>query len=169
MIRKLIKLPFKIAFLPLKIASKLAKMFMGGGDTGAGFAGAPTTGVSSPAPAPPEPSEPSEPSPSTVEVDPAVVLGRLKDGDKLTFIDVREAGELAATGKIEDALHIPLRDLPRRFEELDAEEDFVVYCAAGMRSLDAALFLRDKGFDKVFSLAGGLPHWQQDGGDVVAI
>ncbi len=165
MISKLVKLPFKIAFLPLKIAAKIAKMLLGGGDTGAGFAGAPTAGASGPS-APPEP---RGPSPATVQVDPAAILGRLEEGEGITFIDVREAGELAATGKIEHALHIPLRDLPRRYEELEKEGDFVVYCAAGMRSLDAAMFLRDKGFEKVFSLAGGLPHWQQDGGEVVAI
>ena len=166
MIRKLLKMPFKIAFLPLRLAAKIAKMFLGGGDTGAGFAGAPTAA----APAPTSTaSDPPAPSASSVQVDPAGILKRVADGDAITFIDVREAGELAATGKIAEALHIPLRDLPRRFEELDASADLVVYCAAGMRSLDAAMFLRDKGFENVVSLAGGLPHWQQGGGEVVPI
>ena len=170
MIRKLAFLPFKIAFLPLKVAAKVAKMFLGGGDTGTGFAGAPTPPAPPPASSSGAPAaEPSGPQAATVQVDPAAILARMKDGETLVFIDVREAGELAATGKIEEALHIPLRDLPRRFEELDKGADLVLYCAAGMRSLDAAMFLRDKGFDKAVSLAGGLPHWQQDGGDVVAI
>ena len=171
MISKLLKQPIKIAMLPLKIAAKIAKMFMGGGDTGSGFAGAPTQGVSSPKASPPPSSapEPRGPSPDSVQVDPATVLARMKEGGGVTFIDVREAGEIAASGKIADALHIPLRDLPRRFEELDKAGDFVVYCAAGMRSLDAAMFLKDKGFENVTSLAGGLPHWQQDGGEVIAV
>ncbi|GEM_PF-1206320 len=168
MIFKLVKLPFKIAFLPLKVAAKIAKMVLGGGDTGSGFAGAPTQGVTSSS-GPAAPPDTPAASPSTVQVDPSLILSRMSDGDAITFIDVREAGELAATGKIEHALHIPLRDLPRRFEELEKAGDFVVYCAAGMRSLDAAMFLRDKGFENVHSLAGGLPHWQQDGGQVVAI
>ena len=166
MIAKLVKLPFKVAFLPLRIAAKIARFVLGGGDTGSGFAGAPTQGVSSPAASAPEAPPPPQ---ATVQVEPEVVLGRLADGDALTFIDVREAGELAATGKIDSALHIPLRDLPRRFEELDQDGEFVLYCAAGMRSLDAAMFLRDKGFEKAFSLGGGLPNWQQGGGEVVDV
>lgn len=73
-----------------------------------------------------------------------------------------------ASGKIDGALHIPLRDVPTRHGEIARDRDIVVYCAAGMRSLDAAMFLRDQGFEKVSSLSGGIGGWQQAGGTLVA-
>ncbi|MEE2828236.1 MAG: rhodanese-like domain-containing protein [Myxococcota bacterium] len=160
-----IKLPFKLAFLPLRVIKKISKLVLGSEERGTtGGAGAWTSGSGSPPPSPPEP---SGSSPFEVQVDPGSVIERMKAGETFTFIDVRQAQELAATGVIADALHIPTQDLPRRIEELDREAEIFVYCAAGVRSLDAVIFLREKGFENAWSLGGGLPHWQQDGGEVV--
>lgn len=161
-----IKLPFKLAFLPLRIARKAAKIVLSSSGTQAsGQASGGSAGARS---APPPPPERSGPSPFDVQVDPGAVIRRMQDGESFTFIDVRQAQELAATGVIENALHIPSQDLPRRIEELDSEAETFVYCAAGVRSLDAVMFLREKGFENAWSLGGGLPHWQQDGGEVVS-
>ena len=99
---------------------------------------------------------------------PKAVLAKVRGGNAGVFVDVREPQELAASGKIDGAMHIPLRDLPRRFNELDDGGEIYLYCAAGMRSLDAAMFLRDKGYAQAFSIEGGLPGWQHEGGEVVS-
>jgi rhodanese-related sulfurtransferase len=176
-IKTLVLLPFKLALLPLRLAKKAVGLVLGRERDGASAArgheaGSHGAGDSSarggPSPPPPKPPDkPRGPSPWDVQVDPGRILERQKNGEDFVFVDVRQAAELADTGKIPGALHIPTQDLPRRVEELDRGREIIVYCAAGMRSLDAAMFLREKGFEKAFSLGGGLPHWQQDGGELV--
>lgn len=158
MIRPLFRLAVRVAKLPLRLLRQ-------------GFSGKP---ASPPAPSAPRqtpttrPPPAKGPSPFDVQIDPAKVLERQRGGEALLFVDVRERGELMASGKIEGALHIPLRDVPTRHGEIGRDRDIVVYCAAGMRSLDAAMFLRDQGFEKVSSLSGGIGGWQQAGGTLVA-
>ena len=161
MIRSAVKLSLKASLLPLKLALKaLRRVASGGGDTPPDF--------SAPAPAPPTPpGQHASPSPFDVQIDPGKLVERLAAGEELVFVDVRQAQELAASGRIPGALHIPSQDLPRRLEELDSGREVFVYCASGVRSLDAVMFLREKGFEEAWSLGGGIAHWQQDGGEVV--
>jgi rhodanese-related sulfurtransferase len=77
------------------------------------------------------------------------------------FLDVREFYEFDA-GHIEGALHIPLRMLPQRFEDLDRERAIVVACQIGQRSDLAADFLRQRGFD-AHNLEGGMTMWAARG------
>jgi rhodanese-related sulfurtransferase len=160
-LKALIKLPFKVALLPLKLVLKAAGVIK---DEEAPRPGAPVSPSPSSYEPPPTPSVPQD-----LEVQPKGILERVQDGADLVFVDVRESGELAASGMIEGALRIPLRDLPRRYTEIQASSEVVLYCAAGMRSFDAAMFLRDKGFERAHSLIGGLPGWTSGGGDLVPL
>jgi len=72
----------------------------------------------------------------------------------LQLVDIRNAGEVAA-GMLDGAVHIPLAELNRRIDELNATEPTVVYCAGGYRSSIAASLLRSKGFDDVSDILGG--------------
>lgn len=163
-----VKLPFKLALLPLRVARKVGRVLCNStGVCGGKDEPSSSTDFGSPSRAEPEPSP--GPSPFDAQVDPASVIQRVKEGESLVFLDVRQAAELSATGMIEGALHIPSQDLPRRMEELDKGVEVFVYCAAGVRSLDAVMFLREKGFEQAWSLGGGLPHWEQDGGGVVGL
>lgn len=165
MLKALIKLPFKVALYPLKRALQAAGLV--GREDGEGSPGA--RPAASPPPRPVASYEPpAEVSvPQGLEVQATSVLERVRGGAEVVLIDVRESGELRSSGMIEGALHIPLRDLPRRYSELQPESEIVLYCAAGMRSFDAAMFLRDKGFDRAHSLIGGLPGWTSGGGAIV--
>lgn len=173
MIGSFIKLPFKLALLPVRIARKLSGALCGA----TGACDSKSDPASSGSAARPQRSAPTEteteteaaPSPFDVQIDPSSVIQRVKDGETLTFLDVRQAQELSATGMIAGALHIPSQDLPRRMDELDKASELFVYCAAGVRSLDAVVFLREKGFEQAWSLGGGLPHWEQDGGAIVQL
>jgi adenylyltransferase/sulfurtransferase len=71
------------------------------------------------------------------------------------LIDVRERNERDKTSI--GGLHIPLAQLPERLHTIPAGRDIVVYCAAGVRSARAALYLRAAlpGV-RVHSLEGGL-------------
>ena len=98
--------------------------------------------------------------PSTEEyeitaVDLEPVLGEVR------LVDCREEDEFALC-RISGAELIPLS----RFAELAPgllssgdERPVVVYCHHGMRSMNATQFLKQKGLEKVWSLAGGIDHW----------
>ena len=57
------------------------------------------------------------------------------------------------------AVLIPLRDLPARKNELDTEDEIVVYCLMGIRGAEACEFLRASEFAKVRNLRGGIRAW----------
>jgi molybdopterin/thiamine biosynthesis adenylyltransferase/rhodanese-related sulfurtransferase len=84
---------------------------------------------------------------------------RLDARDAVKLIDVREADEHAA-GRLPGALHIPRGYLELRIEEqARREEELIVYCAGGTRSALAARTLRELGYGRVASLAGGYNRW----------
>ena len=163
-----VKLPFKIALLPLRVARRAAKLLFVDDEASGASSYSTTRPPTAPSPSAPS-SEPGENSPFDVQVTPGAILERLKAGESLVFLDVRQAQELSVTGMIDGALHMPSQDLPRRMEELDRDAELVVYCAAGVRSLDAVMFLREKGFGNAWSLGGGLPLWEREGGTVIGV
>jgi adenylyltransferase/sulfurtransferase len=83
---------------------------------------------------------------------------RLDRGDKLTIVDVREPNELQIN-RIPGSLHIPLGDIPKRYNELDPDAELVMQCKSGVRSGKAADFLRSVGFKHVLNLKGGILDW----------
>ena len=54
---------------------------------------------------------------------------------------------------------IPLGEIPRRYAELDPDDEIVVHCKMGGRSAKAADFLRSVGFKRVLNLKGGILDW----------
>ncbi|NPC86353.1 molybdopterin biosynthesis protein MoeB, partial [Pyxidicoccus fallax] len=75
------------------------------------------------------------------------------------LIDVREADEYAG-GRLPGALHIPRGYLELRIEErAGRDEELVVYCAGGTRSALAVKTLKELGYTRVASLAGGFNRW----------
>lgn len=83
------------------------------------------------------------------------VQRRLGGGAQL--VDVREDTEVAE-GMIPGARHIPLGDLPHRFDELDKERPVIAICRSGNRSGRAASLLEDAGF-AVDNMQGGMLAW----------
>ena len=64
--------------------------------------------------------------------------------------------------KIAGSKHIPMGDIPARFnQELDPEEHIVVVCHHGVRSMNVTAWLRQQGFEKVQSLRGGIDRWSR--------
>jgi hydroxyacylglutathione hydrolase len=61
----------------------------------------------------------------------------------VTVLDVRRADEFGAS-RIDDAMNVPLHELPRRLDEIPAGEVWV-HCAAGYRASIAASFLAADG------------------------
>ncbi len=76
----------------------------------------------------------------------------------LTIVDVREPHEYQIN-RINGSLLIPLGDIPKRYVELDPNDELVMQCKVGGRSAKAADFLRSKGYSKVLNLTGGILDW----------
>lgn len=79
---------------------------------------------------------------------------------QVTLVDVREPEEYAES-RIEGCTLIPLGEIQQRAGELNPDDDIVLYCAHGVRSLHALMALRMAGFKKLRSLEGGISAWQQ--------
>ena len=95
---------------------------------------------------------------STTEITAVDLKKRLDRGDKLTIVDVREPHEYQIN-KISGSLLIPLGDIPKRYVELDPNDELITQCKVGARSAKAADFLRSKGYTKVLNLKGGIVDW----------
>lgn len=97
------------------------------------------------------------------EITPREVKAKLDRKDKFLFIDCRLPNEQQITS-IDGAKLIPLQQLEQRFVELKGHEqdEVVVYCRSGGRSLQFAQYLRSHGFGNVRSMAGGILLWNKD-------
>ncbi|PYT58609.1 MAG: rhodanese [Acidobacteria bacterium] len=93
-----------------------------------------------------------------LEITPAELKGRLNSGEKLVLVDVREPWEQEIC-RIEGARLVPLGALAASVNTLPDVDEVICYCHHGMRSLDAAAWLRFQGFEKAKSLAGGIERW----------
>jgi sulfur-carrier protein adenylyltransferase/sulfurtransferase len=105
---------------------------------------------------------PAAPEPVTVntatEISAVELKQRLDRGDALKIVDVREPNEYQIN-RIEGSQLIPLGDIPKRYQELDKNDEIVVQCKMGGRSAKAADFLRSVGFTKILNLKGGILDW----------
>jgi rhodanese-related sulfurtransferase len=61
------------------------------------------------------------------------------------------------------AVNVPQADLATRLAELPSDRPLLVVCQGGYRSLRAAQFLRQAGFDQVASVQGGTDAWRTAG------
>jgi molybdopterin/thiamine biosynthesis adenylyltransferase/rhodanese-related sulfurtransferase len=95
------------------------------------------------------------------EITPVELAVRLRNGEALDLLDVREVGEWQVA-RIEQARLVPLATLPSIFHSLDPERDVVVHCKGGGRSARAVRQLRAAGFRRVWNLVGGIQRWSQD-------
>jgi rhodanese-related sulfurtransferase len=95
---------------------------------------------------------------ANIEITPREVSQRIERGDKFLLVDVREKWEYEAS-RIEGSLLVPLREVPMYLEQLTAAADVVCMCHHGVRSMDAALWLRSKGVAGARSMAGGIDRW----------
>lgn len=94
------------------------------------------------------------------EITPAEFVARRDAGEVLTLLDVRETWELGVAS-VPDVLHIPMGEVAERVHEIDRDQEIVVLCRSGRRSLEVAKYLQQNGFRAV-NLAGGILAWARD-------
>lgn len=90
----------------------------------------------------------------------------------LTVIDVREGGEVQASGQAKGALHIPMATLAMKADPKSPDYDariatdkpVAIYCAAGGRAGMAAMTLTRMGYETMN--IGGFGDWVSAGGPI---
>ena len=95
-----------------------------------------------------------------------------KDG--VVFIDLRDIREVARTGLVAGAHHVPRGMLefwidpasPYHKPFFAEDATFVFYCAGGWRSALAARTAQEMGLAPVAHMAGGMKAWIEAGGPV---
>lgn len=90
---------------------------------------------------------------------------RMDAGEQLHLIDVREPEEYAEANI--GAKLIPLGNIQSMqigdLEDL-RDEEVIIHCRSGKRSMTACLFLESMGFTNTVNVEGGILAWQQEFG-----
>jgi rhodanese-related sulfurtransferase len=94
-------------------------------------------------------------------ITPVELDARLKRGDELLLIDVREIAE-HEIARIEAARLLPLSAFAEWAGTLDPATEIIVMCHHGIRSAQVCAFLARQGFTKLSNLAGGIDRWSHD-------
>lgn len=90
------------------------------------------------------------------------VKARLDAGENINLVDVREpdensayniGGTLLPLGQIQGLQVEPIEDLKN--------EEVILYCRSGNRSMQACMMLESMGFTNVKNLVGGMLDWQE--------
>ena len=99
------------------------------------------------------------------EVDPMEITAlQLQDRLKtnhLQLVDVREPHEWEIC-HIDGAQLIPLKEIEGRSPELNRDNEIILYCKGGVRSMKALKVLQEQGFSNLKSLRGGITAWSNE-------
>lgn len=98
------------------------------------------------------------------EICPTTTQGWVKKGALL--VDVREKDEVEQLAyDVPHIINIPLSEFEIRYNELPFDKEMVMVCRVGVRSLRAAGFLINNGYDpvKVVNMQHGIVRWAQKG------
>ena len=81
----------------------------------------------------------------------------IKNNKKTLILDVRSEEEFNQ-GHILGAINIPVNDLSFELDDIlsHKDNDVIIYCRSGVRSVTAAHILNDNGFTKIYNLSGGI-------------
>src|SRR5687767_13528365 len=98
-----------------------------------------------------------------LQISPKELEAALQSANPPHLLDVRQPEEHAFVALPNSTL-IPLGQLAFRAEEIEdwKNEEIVVYCHHGIRSLNAIAQLKHFGFTKLRNLAGGIDRWTSD-------
>jgi rhodanese-related sulfurtransferase len=105
-------------------------------------------------------------------ITPAQARDMMAKGNALV-VDVRDAPEVAQSGKVAGAVHVSRGmlefradpELPSHDKAFDKAKTVIVYCASGGRSALAGKLLKDLGYANVYNL-GGFKDWAESGGAI---
>ena len=94
-----------------------------------------------------------------IEISAQRLKERIDSGEKLNLLDVREEWEYQEFNI--GAKNIPLSFFMTRLNELEdwRNEEVIVHCKMGGRTMQAAMILEQAGFKNVVLFTGGMDEW----------
>ena len=105
-------------------------------------------------------------------ITPAQAQEMIANGNTLV-VDVRDAPEVEASGKVAGAVHVPRGMLefradpesPYHDQSFAKDKAVIVYCASGGRAALGGQALKELGYAEVYNL-GGFKDWAESGGPI---
>lgn len=96
------------------------------------------------------------------EICPTTSMGKIKEG--VLLVDVRELNEIneLAYGVINQMV-IPLSEFEDRYAEIPKDQEVIIACKSGGRSLKAVYYLMNQGYTDVYNMKGGILKWTEKG------
>ena len=86
---------------------------------------------------------------------------KFNNKEDFTLLDVRNLQEILFS-KIKNSIHIPMNEIPERFDELDKNKEIIVQCKSGKRSAKVCEYLITQNFTNIKNLRGGILAWAQE-------
>jgi rhodanese-related sulfurtransferase len=85
-------------------------------------------------------------------------------GKGAVIVDVRESYlSNFKNFDVAEILFIPISKLEPELSELPKDKNLIFADTVGLRSKEAVIFLKDKGFKNIANMAGGIVDWERDG------
>jgi molybdopterin/thiamine biosynthesis adenylyltransferase len=100
------------------------------------------------------------------EIDNKTLLQWKNDHKSYFLLDVREPHEREAMHI--GGVHMPMGTVADHLAEIPANQDIVVYCHAGVRSMRILQYLESQGYEKLYNLRGGISEWKARIGEEMA-
>jgi rhodanese-related sulfurtransferase len=90
---------------------------------------------------------------------------KMIDAKKGEIIDLRTTSEIESKGKIKNSRQLDYlaKDSEEQIKKLDKNKTYLIYCAGGGRSSDAAELMQKLGFKEVVNLEKGFDDWKKKG------
>ena len=87
---------------------------------------------------------------------------RIEAGENIKIIDVREPAEYAESNM--GGMLLPLGQIANmQLDDIEdyKDEELVIHCKGGTRSMQACLILEQAGFNNLVNLTGGITAWHK--------
>jgi rhodanese-related sulfurtransferase/peroxiredoxin len=102
---------------------------------------------------------PGKPSATVIDIDSTRAMELLNEADSpYVLVDVRTKAEFEGD-RAPKARHIPVDELPHRYQELGQNDHLIFVCQGGGRSAAAAEFMTSIGASKIYNVGGGMSQW----------
>jgi rhodanese-related sulfurtransferase len=95
------------------------------------------------------------------KLSPGDVKKILEENESARLIDVREEWEYQKA-KIENSELMPLSNFITNLNNLSKDDNLIIYCHHGVRSLQVCNYLEKLGFKNLINLEGGIDAWSKE-------
>ena len=93
----------------------------------------------------------------------SLIKTRINDSS-LVILDIRTDMEFAS-GHLENAVQVNFLERRGKLKmwKMDRNKTYVIYCRSGKRSKTALDMMKDRKFEEVYNMLGGIKEWRKDG------